>query len=163
MNTLRDNNRNELFIGGDINVDLLRPNTVNSKYFLKFIKINQLRQLINKFTRPDSNACLDLIMTDCDMMKEYGTLPINISDHLPVYCIRKKQKVTKTNVEFSGRSYKNLDNDRLSMLLNEYNWNELANLDVDNSWNLMYTRIKTVIDILCPIKLFKFSKEKPIG
>ena len=46
------------------------------------------------------------------------------------------------------------------MLLNEYNWNELANLDVDNSWNLMYTRIKTVIS-LCPIKLFKFSKEKP--
>ena len=43
-------------------------------------------------TRPDSNSMLDLIITNCDIVKECSTLDITVSDHLPVYLIRKKVK-----------------------------------------------------------------------
>ena len=51
-------------------------------------------------TRPDSNAILDLIKTNCDKVKECSTLDINISDYLPVYLIRKKVKVTNEKNNF---------------------------------------------------------------
>ena len=59
ITSIRRDNTNEL-IGGDMNIDLLRPNSINARKILKFIKINQLKQLINTLTRPDSNTCLDL-------------------------------------------------------------------------------------------------------
>ena len=76
--TLSRNNRvSELFIGGDINVDMLHPNSINAKKIKKFIKINQFKQLVQKVTRSESNTCLDLIFTDCDISKEHGTHIIN--------------------------------------------------------------------------------------
>ena len=140
---------------------MLHPNSVNTKKIQKFIKINQVKQLIQKVTRPDSNTCLDLIFTDCDIIMEKGTYDINISDHLPTFCIWKKKKDIKTKTEFIGRSYKGLDENRLQTLLEEYNWNNIANMDVDAGWDTMICRIKNVIDLLCPMKTFKFSKDKP--
>ena len=54
-------NDSEVFLGGDINVDMLHPNSTNAKKIQKFMKICQVKQLIQKVTRPDSNSCLDLI------------------------------------------------------------------------------------------------------
>ena len=161
IENIRDNSNIEIFIGGDMNIDLLRPNTINSRKFLKFIKINQFKQLIKTITRPDSNTCLDLMITNCDIIKEQGTCNINISDHLPIFCVRKKGKTHKVNTDFNGRSYKGLNEDRLTDLLNDYDWEEIAGLNVDDGWNVMYTRIMNVVDTLCPIKTFKFSRDKP--
>ena len=44
-------------------------------------------------------------------MKECSTLDINVSDHLPVYLIRKKVKPSNEKIDFKGRSYKNLNKD----------------------------------------------------
>ena len=43
----------------------------------------------------------------------------------------------------------------------EYNWADIANMDVDDGWLTMINRIYKVIDSLCPMKKFKFSSEKP--
>ena len=64
---LRDARNCDIFIGGDMNIDMLRPNTQSYKKISKFNKLNQLRQLIKTTTRPDSNTCLDLIITNCDI------------------------------------------------------------------------------------------------
>ena len=92
-----------------MNIDQLRPNSVNTRKLQKFIEITQFKQLIHTITRPDSNTCLDLVITHCDIIKNYGTYDINISDHLPTFCIRKKLKDHEVKTEFSGRSYKELD------------------------------------------------------
>ena len=107
--TIRSNGRNEILLGGDINVDMLRTNSINAKKIQKFTRIAQMKQLIQKITRPDSSTCLDLIFTDSDIIKEFGIQNLNISDHLPVFCIRKKTRMQRHKTEFYGRSYRNLD------------------------------------------------------
>ena len=158
---LRNNRENDIFIGGDINVDMLHSNSVNAKKIQKFIKTNQVKQLIQKITRPDSNTCLDIILTDCDFIKDCGIENINISDHLPIFCIRKKVKAIKSKTEFNGRSYKELNVETLQAMLDEHDWNDIVNMNVDVGWEIMIDRIKNVIDLLCPVKTFKFSDNKP--
>ena len=54
----------------------------------KYCKTNQFKQLINTITRPDSNTCIDLILTNSEIVKESGTLDINISDDLPIFLLQ---------------------------------------------------------------------------
>ena len=75
--------------------------------------------------------------------------------------LKKKGKIVKTKVDFSGSSYTNLDEERLITMLIDFDWNDFAANNINDCWNIMYTRIKYVIDILCPVKHFKFSREKP--
>ena len=82
------NHKCDIFIGGDFNVDLQRTNAGDTKKLNKLLKLNQLHQKINELTRPDSNAILDLIITNCEIVKECGVLNINVSDHLPTYFFR---------------------------------------------------------------------------
>ena len=116
LNTVIGNYRNlkcDIFVGGDFNIDIHRVNSIETKKLVKFFKLIQLKQEISTITRPDSNATIDLIASNCDIIKESGTLDINISDHLPIFLVRKKIKVKKINVDFKGRSYKNLTKDKV--------------------------------------------------
>ena len=81
------NHKCDIFVGGDFNIDIQRTNSIDTKKLVKFFKLIQLKQEICTVTRPDSNAILDLIATNCDIIKESGTLDINISDHLPIFII----------------------------------------------------------------------------
>ena len=40
---VRNNRDSDIFIGGDINVDMLHPNSTNAKRIQKLIRINQLK------------------------------------------------------------------------------------------------------------------------
>ena len=46
-------------------------------------------------------------------------------------------------------------------MLDEHDWNDIVNMNVDVGWEIMIDRIKNVIDLLCPVKTFKFSDNKP--
>ena len=76
------------------------------------MKTNQLKQIVENITRPDSNTCIDLILTNYDIVKESGIVDINISDHVPIYFVRKKAKIKRTKTAFNGRSYNNLDQEQ---------------------------------------------------
>ena len=129
---------------------------------VKFFELTQLKQEICTITRPDSNAILDLIASNCDIIKESGTLDINISDHLPMFFIRKKIKAQKINVDFKGRSYKNLTKDKVKEILDTVDWSKFAKNYVDVCWNFLYNNMKFVLDTLCPEKMFKFAKNRPV-
>ena len=144
-----------------MNIDALRPNSIDSRKLSKFLKLNQLKQLIKTVTRPESNTCLDLIFTDSDIVKSQGTYDINISDHIPIFCVREKCKLHKIKTSFKGRSYKNLNEEQLALLLNNHDWTGFADYNVDKEWDIIYDRIKSAIDTLCPVKEFKFSNDKP--
>ena len=94
-------------------------------------------------------------------MKESGTLDVNISDHLLIYFIRKKNKVKTEKVNFRGRSYRNLVDDELRDKLLDYNWTSFGDNGIDDCWNIMHFRIDAVLNKLCPMKDFKFAKQKP--
>ena len=50
------------------------------------------------------------------------------------------------------------------MLNNElmlFDWSNFADNDIGTCWNIMSSRINTVVNKSCPVNNFKFAKEKP--
>ena len=125
------------------------------------MRLNQLKQYIKQTTRQDSDTIIDLILSNSEIIQESGVIDINISDHLPIFLIRKKAKIKHQKVTFMGRSYTNLNTDSLSENLLSYTRNDFATNNIDSCWNIMIHRIYHVVDKLCPLKDFKFAKEKP--
>ena len=96
-------------------------------------------------------------------MKERSILDISISDHLPVYLIRKKVKVPNEKIDFKGRSYKNVNKDVVENMLNIVDWTTYPNLDVDSCWDFLMSKILHILDTVCPEKkedLINLMKER---
>lgn len=95
----------ELFIAGDFNIDLSKENSPSHQAMKGFEHLNSLMQLINDSTRITnrSNTLIDHIYTNSEIIKYSGTLNINISDHLPIFTIRKKPKQETLLVTFECR------------------------------------------------------------
>ena len=161
INVLRTTDKLDIFIGGDFNIDVKNKTLSNFSKLTRFMKLNQLKQHIDTVTRPDSLSIIDLLLTNCEIIKESGVIDVNVSDHLPIYFIRKKIKIKKENVSFKGRSYKNLNTDVLKGKLNEFDWDEYSTQSIDVCWNVLIDRITNVIDELCPMKEFKFANTRP--
>ena len=70
VSSVRNDKECDIFIGGDYNIDFHKKNSIEMKKLTKFMKTNQLKQIIDNITRPDSNTCIDLILTNCDIVME---------------------------------------------------------------------------------------------
>ena len=57
----------------------------------------------------NNNSCLDPVYTNSKITSKSGTLDCNISDHQSVFITCKHITKPKEKLEFSGRSYLNLD------------------------------------------------------
>ena len=66
-------------------------------------------------------------------------------------------KVHREQANFRGRNYRNLVEDELRVKLLDFNWIDFGENDIDTCWNILYTRIEDVVNILCPMKDFKFN------
>ena len=86
----------EIWILGDLNVNILKRDDANTVRITRFIKKLGLKHCINTITRPNKKggSCIDLIMTDCIYVSSSGTLDDFVADHYSVYCIRKKKEGT---------------------------------------------------------------------
>ena len=91
-----------------------------------------------------------------------GVLNYNVSDHLPVFVIKKKQRTKLVKKKISGRSYKNYDSDVFLRLLGDQDWNNYFVInDPDRLWDIMIRNITHSLDSLCPIKLLTVVDTKP--
>ena len=126
-----------MFIGGDFNINMRQPNSFLARKLNRFLKLQQLKQFVNEITRQDSKATLDLIISKSDIISDTGIININVSDHLPIYIFRKKVKIPRPQVSFTGRSYKKLTLENIQLLLEQYDWIILALKDVDSCWEYM--------------------------
>ena len=86
--------KKEIWILGDFNTDLLKRDDPNTIALQNFAKKWGLYQCIKDITRPNNRGgtCIDLIMTNSPFVAEAGVSDDMISDHLTVFCIRKKSK-----------------------------------------------------------------------
>ena len=96
---------------------------------------------------------------------------IKISDHLPVYIHKKKEKIKQTHTRTRGRTYKHyIQHDFENIILNDNRWIKFwdPDLSVDEIWQCMFDIILTAADEICPMVNMKirngnpewFSKEK---
>ena len=87
----------EIFLMGDMNIDLLDKNNEAGKKLLNLIKPYGFCQLIKEPTRysSDKNSLLDIFITNSNYIQKSGVCNINLSDHQMILVTRKKLKVPK--------------------------------------------------------------------
>ena len=153
----------ELYVMGDINIDMLDKKNISTKNLVELIKPFGLRQLIKTPTRysKDKNSLLDVIFTNSDFISRCGVSDVNLSDHQLVLTTRKKIKIKKNKCTFTGRSYRNYNkNDFQNDIINA-DWASFDNdHTVTGKWKEMLGIILKSIDIMCPVKVFRVKQEK---
>ena len=99
----------DLFLIGDLNVNMLDKTTDVYKKTNFFAQSNGLTQYINSSTRctDKTESLIDLALSNSKFVNQAGTMEIHISDHQPIYIVHKKKRDTRETVEFRGRSYRN--------------------------------------------------------
>ena len=97
----------ELVILGDFNINYKTKAALDTKKLIAWQNRLGLSQHIKNSTRSSQNSAstIDLIFTSMDHWCSAGVIDLHISDHQPVYVVRKKIRDNRKKVVFSGRSY----------------------------------------------------------
>ena len=137
--------KSDIFILGDWNVDYINTLSPNYKKVIYFENCNNLKQVIKETSRNTNKTktLLDLILTNAEYITDSGTLDMFISDHHPVYIIKKKYRNIPDSKEFEGRSYRNLDKDLLLSNLIAADWKQFYNIpDPEIAWSTLQKKKK---------------------
>ena len=157
----------ELTVVGDFNINYNLRHTQPFKLIKNFERDFNLSQEINTSTRvtKNSSTCIDLVFTNMEYVISKGTIDIHLSDHRPVFIIKKKQKETIKSTEFWGRSYTKYNKqDFQNDVRNHNGWNEYwehDNTDPGNLWDIALGIILEGVDTHCPNKKMKFRDDSP--
>ena len=152
----------DVFLSGDFNIDYAKASP-NRKYLKDLEMRFSLSQLIYDKTRPlYSDSIVDLIFTNNPTDSTSGTLNLNVSDHLPLWLIRKKMKVKAVTSEFTGRTYTNYNQDILRERLLEINWQIYFNEDdLDKAWTFFVKSVLSILNNICPIRKSRYTSSRP--
>ena len=156
--------KSDLYILGDLNVDYSDKKAQSCKKLIFFENSNNLAQMIKGTTRVtrDSNSLLDLILTDDRDVSESGILEHMISDHQPIFAVKKKGRNTKASATFRGRSYKSFDFEGFrDRLFHSEVYNNYENFGPEELWDLILEEIVTYLDAHCPIRNFVIPNYRP--
>ena len=125
---------------------------------------NSLSQLITTTTRntDKSNSLLDLILTNSKYISLSSALDHFLSDHQPIFVVKKKMRDNRPSVDFKGRSYRSYDRRKFRDGLLVQNWEEFYKIqDPNSAWDYILSQIQHILDDMCPIKTFKIKNYRP--
>ena len=105
LNKIEQLNKNDVYIVGDLNIDYKNRKSVAHRKLAFFVRANGFKQIIKNPTRntSSSSTILDLIITNAQYISSSGTINSYISDHQPIYIVKKKEKQIKISCEFKGK------------------------------------------------------------
>lgn len=154
----------ELYVNGDFNIAYNMPDSTEHKRLKIFERKYNLTQLIKTPTRCTSNTrnILDLMLTTSNYIISSGSEEVNISDHQPVWLIRKKQQDKPTFVDFECRCFANYDKTSYQNDLLTYDWGNYYSENCPNNlWVELVSTIITIADRHCPFKLYRHKRKLP--
>ena len=156
----------EILIMGDFNINYTLKTSSEFKTIKEFEQKNILMQLIVSPTRITNRAksTIDLVLTDMSFIDESGVLPVAISDHLPIYLIKKKTRPIKSFKLIKGRTYKQYNkNNFVDLIKTDGRWAEYWNPtnDPDKLWDIMLDIIYRAADVLCPFVNIRIRDNTP--
>ena len=157
-------NKVEVYIMGDMNVNYKNKSSKDFKKLNFFIKANGFTQVIENTTRntDKTKSLLDIVLTNSKYIERAGTLDHFISDHQPIFVIKKKKRDRRPKVEFKGRSYRNYKKDVLERKLLEQNWDQFYKFnDPEVAWAYILGRLTPILDQMCPIRTFSIKNYRP--
>ena len=159
-----DMDKTEVFIMGDLNVNYKCKSSKDFKKLNFFVKANGLSQEIMTSTRNSdkTKSLLDIVFTNSRYISKAGTLEHFVSDHQPVFVVKKKKTDHRPKVEFTGRSYRNYEKAKFETLLLDYCWDDFyQQTDLNEAWACILERVVKVLDGMCPIRSYQIRNYRP--
>ena len=149
-------------MGRDFNINYQKCRQESTKKLKHFALQHQPIQLITESTRSlQSESIIDLIFSNCSHIQYAGTLPLNLSDYVPVIVNIKKKKTLTKKAEFKGRSYRCFDKNDFLQSLDDKKWLDFDNSpDVDDKLDNLYNNVIETVSEQIPVKTFIFPKSK---
>ena len=157
--------RNEVYILGDMNIDYLCDATLKRLQVKNFESRFNIKQIIDIATRVTETTAkvLDWIYTNSDHIANSGTINHNMSDHYPVFIVRKKtrNKIVKKTVV--GRSYLRYITEVFQQKLDNKDWTNFDTESDDPSalWEIFENHVTIVLNEVCPMKHLTVPENKP--
>lgn len=165
MDYLNENYRNsEHTLIGDVNINYDNSRCQYTKSLKSLEQFYNLRQLIKLPTRLGfrNSSIIDLCFTSMNNVSSAGVIEYRLSDHYPIFVIKKKCRPSKKEKNFTGRCYKNFKVETLRNELTKLDWTVIKyERDPNIQWNLMQEYLTKVADLICPLKTFKVTKYRP--
>lgn len=85
-----------------------------------------------------------------------------LSDHLPTFVFKKKDRTKKTFQSFTGRNYANLESGQVEERLEQIDIEfRINHADPEQSWQTMQSAFIQVADDECPMTTFTIKNDKP--
>ena len=159
-----DFQKKEFLILGDFNIDYSVKNSPDAKKIKSWQNKYGFMQKINRKTRSSkqSSTLLDLVFTNMDHVCDAGVSDLHISDHQPVFIVKKKQRDVRKEVNFIGRTYTNYSKELLSDCLSNAHKASFRNEDDPNRcWGLMENFLEGFLDKYCPKKTYSSKENTP--
>ena len=156
----------DILIMGDFNIDYKKTTLPSCKLLKEFERSHQLKQYIKHPTRITNNvkSMIDLVFSNLSHIAESGVMDNQISDHLPVFLIRKKTREAKSFTTIWGRSMKNYNADLYqSVVMTDARWRFFWDREnnVDNLWDIMLSIILDGANLCCPLKRIRLRDDTP--
>ena len=142
----------DLYIMGDMTVDYLNKSSAPFKKLAFFERANNLRQIISEITRHTdrSRTLLDIILMNDRYVADQGTLNMMISDHQPIYVIKKKGREKHQSASFKWRPYGKLDLKKFRHRIAAINLDEVYyHEDPNKIWDIIIGHIQKDLDTHC--------------
>ena len=100
-----------------------------------------------------------------EYIQDSGVLDYTISDHLPVFVHKKKDRIKHTFSKTRGRTYKNyIKEDFINIILEDQRWLGFwdPELTIDEIWEIMFQIIVDAAESLCPMVNMKIVNGNPV-
>ncbi len=126
-----DNENKEMYILGDLNCDLLRPDkdyNIPTKKIKSLYELYQLSQLIDEATRVTmtTTSLIDHMVTNTpEKISDYGVIHTGISDHSLIFAIRKISVIKKQENIVEMRNMKNFNEEKFVAELLKQHWEQV--------------------------------------
>ena len=145
----------EHIIMGDFNIDFNHPEQSNCKNLKEIMNEFGLRRMVTGYTRVTERckSIIDLIYTDMQHVTEAGVRNVIISDHLPVFVIKKKPRNVMRKEIKQMRLMGRYSRESIEILIrNDNRWMKFweEDVSVDELWSIMYKIFLDALNILCP-------------
>ena len=151
---IKELHKYELLILGDFNTDYQNSKLAVTKLAKTFAVNHDLSQVITETTRHSSHTktTIDLAFTNIRYCTKSGVLNYNVSDHKPIYIVKKKLKSKVETTVYTGRSYRGCSHEDLVEHLNNVNTEDLLRIQDPNlCWAELHGIITNAADALCPL------------
>lgn len=157
------NNKQEIIIVGDINIDINKQNKTTATY-LDMLTSNGMQPMINECTREDPNkntrTCIDHLFAKCNNTNDNAKIiTTTISDHYALFFCSNIKQTNQVRPNHNNEGPK-LNNLLVNKKIKEVNWNSVIK-PCDNA-NEIFNKIHAILSDIYKnsYKTTKLSKKR---